>query len=82
MLVQAQKSLLLGRIQFHRFGGGQSACHPSLPGSCTALLAQFEFQLGDRGRAGALLLSPGHADLTMLWPSWQEMLGSAVRKVQ
>jgi hypothetical protein len=49
VLVQAQKSLLLGRIQFHRFGGGQSACHPSLTRCRAALLAQFQFQLGDRG---------------------------------
>lgn len=27
-------------------------------------------------------LSPGHADLTTLWPSWQEMLGSVSPEVQ
>ena len=35
-----------GRRRVHRFGGGQSACHPRLAGGGAALLAQFQFQLG------------------------------------
>ena len=49
LLVQAQKSRLLGHTQFHRLGGGQATCDPGLAGGGAALPTKFEFQLGDRG---------------------------------
>jgi len=49
MLVQAQESLLLRGIQFHRLGRGEATSGPSFSRGGAALLAEFQFQLGDGG---------------------------------
>ena len=83
LLIQAQKTLLLGRIQFHRFGGGQSAhtrasrdpARRSLPSSSSSS-AMVAMMLVTARPVGVLVSTPSRRDRT-----WTPRLVSSARAV-